>query len=410
MTEAIELTSITFPPIETDAWPACRALVEWVLRLLPEGGQGYLRPEWSETDGRALAERFLASPFAEELSDPRSRDYVDELLWFGCDYGPGDPLRWSPVAVEILLLDWFPRKVIDEPPALATLPDLVRAFVRFSSAERGLRASLTAETLAAVDEFEPEYLEAIRRPRLQGVDSLLASVALMDPTGFGARQHGDLVAAVGSEEALQDLDFAPLPDEEFDWSAVPDPVRDRVVEVLALTDRGCDALFDVEYRTAARRLLARLAAGSPDVLARGRADTTAASVCWLVARANGHFDRTSRLGGAAPSGPTVAELMGFFGVGASTPGQRGKALAAALGGTTTSSGEFMLGSPEFLVEARRRRLVALRDAFLPRTDAVFDRFRGWAGSGPRKSATRRSPSSDRAVPRKSPGRLHANRM
>ena len=324
-----------------------------------------MRPEWSEADKRSLAERFLASPFAEALADPRAKDLLDELLWFGCDYGPGDPLRWSPVTVEILLLDWFPRKVVDEAEALATLPDLLRAFVRFSSAERGIRASLTEETLAAVEEFEPDYLEVIRRPRLQGLDALIASIAGMDPDGLGARRHGDLVAAVGSEAALEDLGFAPLPDEESTGRASPDTVRDRVAEVLALTDRGCDALFGIEYRTAARRLLARLAADSPDVPARGRADTTAASVCWLVARANGHFDKTARLGHPAPAGPTVAELMAFFGVGASTPGQRGKSLATALGATSTASGDFVLGSPDFLVESRRRRLVALRDALPP---------------------------------------------
>ena len=36
--EAIELAAITFPPLETETWPACRALVEWITRGLPEGG------------------------------------------------------------------------------------------------------------------------------------------------------------------------------------------------------------------------------------------------------------------------------------------------------------------------------------------------------------------------------------
>lgn len=46
--EAIELTAITYPPLETETWPACRPLVEWVLRHLPEGGTGYVRPDWPE--------------------------------------------------------------------------------------------------------------------------------------------------------------------------------------------------------------------------------------------------------------------------------------------------------------------------------------------------------------------------
>ena len=170
---------------------------------------------------------------------------------------------------------------------------------------------------------------------------------------------------MGSEEALRDLGFAPLPDEEFDWSAVPDPVRGRVGEVLALTDRGCDALFHVEYRTAARRLLARLPPPPPTCWPAGT-PTRRPPRCagWSRAR-TATSTRTSRLGGATPSGPTVAELMAFFGVGASTPGQRGKALATTLGGTTTTSGEFLLGSPGPPGGARRGRLVALRDALPP---------------------------------------------
>ncbi len=42
-------------------------------------------------------------------------------------YATGDPWRWSPVTVEMLLADWFPRKVIAEPAYLAKLPDLVRS-------------------------------------------------------------------------------------------------------------------------------------------------------------------------------------------------------------------------------------------------------------------------------------------
>ena len=48
ISEAIEVGVITFPPLESDTWPACRPLVEWATRLLPAGGVGYLRPEWDD--------------------------------------------------------------------------------------------------------------------------------------------------------------------------------------------------------------------------------------------------------------------------------------------------------------------------------------------------------------------------
>jgi hypothetical protein len=36
---------MTFPPCETDTWPPCRPLVEWMTSLLPDGGTGLWVPE-----------------------------------------------------------------------------------------------------------------------------------------------------------------------------------------------------------------------------------------------------------------------------------------------------------------------------------------------------------------------------
>ena len=120
--EAIEVGAIMFPPVETETWPASRPLTEWLLRLLPEGGTGYVRPEWSEPAKKKLANRFFGAPFGQPLDDADHRDLLDQILWFGTDYGPGDPLRWSPVAVEILLADWIPRKIVASPGQLSKVP------------------------------------------------------------------------------------------------------------------------------------------------------------------------------------------------------------------------------------------------------------------------------------------------
>jgi hypothetical protein len=145
---------MTYPPFETDTWPAARPLVEWVVRQLPEGGSGYQRPEWSEEDRRRLTEAFFASDFARGCQED-DRELFGSLIWFGCDYGPGDPVRWSPVAVEILLTDWLPRKVVADAEFLGRAPDLLRRFIRFSHAQRGIRPALTDETLRAVDRWKP---------------------------------------------------------------------------------------------------------------------------------------------------------------------------------------------------------------------------------------------------------------
>ncbi len=181
ITEAIETGAITFPPLETDSWPGCRPLVEWAVRMLPAGGTGYRRPDWDDDALQALADRFLASPFGTGLDDPDHRGLLESLLWFGTGYGPGDPLRWSPVAVEILLADWIPRKLVADAPYLAKAPALLRAFIRFCHDERGIRPALTAETIDAVDEFESHYQQTIRSPRPQGPAALLAAMGALEP-------------------------------------------------------------------------------------------------------------------------------------------------------------------------------------------------------------------------------------
>lgn len=110
-------------------------------------------------------------------------DLLDQVLWFATDYGPDDPLRWSRVAVEILLTDWIPRKIVADATFLSKAPDVLRAFIRFCHAERGIRPTLTHETLAAVEEYESDYQRAIRSPRPQGPAALLAAMGVLDPDG-----------------------------------------------------------------------------------------------------------------------------------------------------------------------------------------------------------------------------------
>ncbi|HSJ45500.1 MAG TPA: DUF6398 domain-containing protein [Euzebyales bacterium] len=366
---AMELAAITWPPLETDTWPACRPLVRWVLRHLPPGGQGYVRPEWSDHDRAELTERFFASRFGRVEDDADGRSLFESLLWFGCDYGPGDPLRWSPVAVEILLTDWLPRKVVADVAFLSRAPDLLRAFVRFSHEERGIRDELTAETLAAIDDLEDGYQEVIRSLRPQGPAALMAAMGV--PVGDGPfgtdiapwwadasyeeLAFDSLARAVGGRAQLEVLDRAALPDEAFAWDVVSDDVIDRVRDVLTLTDQCCDELLDVEYRTACRRLLADVAAADPQIFRRrGRAETAAAAIAWIVGKANRLFD-THRTNVA------VADVVGWFGVSGS-PSQRAATMLTALGVDDASAYSMDLGTPRYLVSERRRDLSQRRDA------------------------------------------------
>jgi hypothetical protein len=356
--EAAEQAAMTYPPFETETWPACRTLVHWVTRMLPAGGQGYDFPEWSDAELADLIERFLTAPQGRAFDDPDHRGLLESLLWFGSGYGTGDPMRWSPVTVEILLLDWMPRKIVAEVPYLDLLPDLLRAFVRFCHAERGIRDVHTAATLEAVDVLEPEYRQLIRSYRPQGPAALLALddgvVADLSPRNWGL---GRLAELVGGPEALDTLSTAPLPDDPLDLDTLPEDVRPRVGEICALVDAGCEDLFDggtaVELRTACRRLLGRAAAAEPAVFRRrARSDISAATVIWLVGRANDLV---------GPGALAVKDLAAHFGTTSGAFSQRGRVYLDALGVPPWSGPH--LGSPDYLVGARRAAIVEARDTY-----------------------------------------------
>jgi Domain of unknown function (DUF6398) len=373
ITDAIERAAITVPPFETDTWPLCRPIVEWLCRRMPAGGTGYARPEWSDQDRQRLADRFFASSFGAPLDDLDHRSLLESVIWFGADYGPADPLRWSPVAVEIILDDWIPRKLVADADYLAKAPELLREFVRFCHAERGVRDELTLETLAAIDKYEPDYQRAIRSPHPQGPMALLAAIGAIDPDGpwdmgdSDVEDFGDhrsfmlelLREAAGGDEALRALDDVPLPDEAFDWTGIADDVREKVVEILTLCDGCCDELLDVEYRTACRRVLARAARGDPAVFRRkGRSDTAAAAICWIVGKDNDLFTPSG-------GGLLVRDLMAHFGLAQSGVSQRAETLMKAAGfDPNARRWDVRLGVPELLVSRRRRHLIELRDEYL----------------------------------------------
>lgn len=194
MVEAIETGAIRVPRFESDTSPASRPIVECIIGKLPAGGTGFERSEWTDEQRSAIAAEFMDSPEGATLTGPRDADIVHDLLWFTTDYSGGYPLRWSFLNVQILLTDWYPRKV---------------------------------------------------------------------------------------------------------------------EEVLRLCDGCAEAMFDVEMRTAFRRVLARTAAAEPDVFRRRSKATTAAAavavaVAWTVATANELL---------LPRGPlTAKELLAHFGV------------------------------------------------------------------------------------------------
>lgn len=379
ITDAIDKGAITFPPFETDTWPGIRPLTEWVVSMLPEGGTGYERPEWSERQLADLTHDFFSSRFAEGLDDEDNRSLFESILWFGTDYGPGDPLRWSPVAVEILLLDWIPRKIVAPADYLEKAPDLLRAFVRYCHDKRGIARELTAQTLREIDEDEPAYRQAISAPHRQGAEALLERIGALGPLGLDELDELDdtddpddaelywdedpgyeqrvldaLAFMVGGPDVLDRLDAEPLPDEQFRWEGIPHDIRGRVAEVVELVDGCCDALFDVELRTAARRLLSKVAAADPQIFRRRSSPATAAAaVCWIAAKANDRLDLHRS------EGIRAKDLMAHFGLTGSVS-QRAEVMLRAIGVGYSYYG-IALRDADLLVAKQRAEVIASRD-------------------------------------------------
>ncbi|HWH33592.1 MAG TPA: hypothetical protein VNU01_13055, partial [Egibacteraceae bacterium] len=171
ITQAIEAATRIVPPLHRPTWPAARPVAEWVVRHLPDGGAAPVRTEWGRSSREGLMNAFLSSSFGEAF-EAEARDALDQVLAFACDFGAGDPLRWSPARIAVLLTRWLPMRLLPNGPSFRLLPDVLRAFVRYSHAEQGVRADLTADTLAMVDECEPDFRDAVisGHARLEPVD------------------------------------------------------------------------------------------------------------------------------------------------------------------------------------------------------------------------------------------------
>ena len=266
LTQAIENGDKLFPPLESDEWPQCRPLVEWVVRRLPIGEGLAEAVEWSDESLSELIDGFFGSDRGRALDGPQAHHLLQMLVQFGLEVGPGDPLRWSPVNVEILLTDWWPPRLADDQSEPDQALSLLRAWIRWCHGRRRLREVHTIDTLSAVDSWEPAFRALVKSSSalsdVQARIDILSSGALGDPA-VGEIMLESIDRAVGGRAVTMALTDDPLPDEPFDWSGVPEDVQERLREVVDLVDGCCAEILDVEHRTAARRLLARSVAADP---------------------------------------------------------------------------------------------------------------------------------------------------
>ena len=145
------LTKPTLAP-ESDTWPLYRALVQWLVERLPEGGE-HRSPagDWKLTEG--LCDRFFATSSAAPFTDPAHRELLLELL----ETGTRDPLRWSTERVgQAIGYPLFGDGSIPLEVALDA-PDLLRAFIPYAHAQSGIRDELTSRAIAVIDALRTSY-------------------------------------------------------------------------------------------------------------------------------------------------------------------------------------------------------------------------------------------------------------
>ncbi|MGV0741052.1 hypothetical protein [Mycolicibacterium sp. XJ870] len=152
--DALSVPTLT---LATDTWPQCRALIQWLVRQLPDGGAH--RPSTDWVAAAELCDRFFATDSAAPFADPGHRDLLLELIETGC----GDPLRWSDIRVERAIGSPYYDDSYIPLEIVLDAPDLLRAFIPFAHAQSGIREELTARTIAAIDRLRSRYKRDILR-------------------------------------------------------------------------------------------------------------------------------------------------------------------------------------------------------------------------------------------------------
>jgi hypothetical protein len=357
------------PP--SDTWPHLRAFLAALARTLPIGGSipdevrlGPADLTFDELDALEeaeieLAHDFLASPEAGHLTghDALDHEIAHVLATFARAIGSGDPLRWSPPTVEIALNQTLPAMLSGEPDEYARVPTVLRAFIRYAHAEREVSPTLTLETLEVVDRFEGAFLDKRDSPEVVAARAELAA-AFEEIAARSERSWVEqrLLDELGSPEAISSLDTQPLPDETLDLTSVPDDIHERVCRVAGLVDQVAERFFDVEIRTACRRLLSMVAANDPAIFRRRSKDeTAAAAIVWIIGQANDDL-------GAHRGGVSVGDMMDSLGL-KGTPSQRAEPMLTAIGlNPHRMYGEIIVGTPRLLTSRTRATLLRLRDS------------------------------------------------
>jgi hypothetical protein len=150
----------------TEDFRHTRALLLARLRLLPRTELTEpAEPLDDESRERLVQEFFAASHMQRRTA---TLHILDHCLTARCDYGDGDPLRWSPTVVELFILDYLPRKANLGKSETTALPRVLTAWVRFCLTKRGLDERFIVQTEHAVADLTREFRKSMADPTTFG--------------------------------------------------------------------------------------------------------------------------------------------------------------------------------------------------------------------------------------------------
>jgi len=138
-----------------------RAMLSSRLSTLPPAANTGV--EELDAEGRDwLVAEFLGGPEAADLlSEPAAVTVCHSLIAYRCDYGDGDPLRWSPTLAGLCLLDHFPVKVSLDAPDIALVPDVLAAWVTFAARRKNLPEPALARIVEVIDACRGDFPAAM---------------------------------------------------------------------------------------------------------------------------------------------------------------------------------------------------------------------------------------------------------
>lgn len=114
-------------------------------------------------------------------------EQADEVIEYCIDFSHPDPLRWSPMVVEIFMVDFLPRKASFDLATVKVVPDILKDWVRFALGKKKLEQRWIDEVVDAIEYFAPEFRQNATDPSSFGPAKMIAhlmqgaGVKLTDP-------------------------------------------------------------------------------------------------------------------------------------------------------------------------------------------------------------------------------------